>query len=52
MANLIIKVPQSIIPACDVTELSRFEEIVRETQSISKIVAYKISAVSNIVYRK
>jgi orotidine-5'-phosphate decarboxylase len=50
MANLIIKVPQSIIPACDVTELSRFEEIVRETQSISKIGAYKISAVLGLKY--
>lgn len=50
MANLLINVPQSIIPACDVTELSRFEEIVRETQSISKIGAYKISAVLGLKY--
>lgn len=50
MAYPIVNIAQSIIPACDVTELSRFEEIVRETHCISKIGAYKISAVLGLKY--
>jgi orotidine-5'-phosphate decarboxylase len=39
----VIKVDRSIIPACDV-DVQRFEEILKETDPISKIGAYKIGA--------
>ncbi|HLD58731.1 MAG TPA: orotidine 5'-phosphate decarboxylase / HUMPS family protein [archaeon] len=38
----IIKIPRSVIPACDVAELEKFEQIVEETAQIEKIGAYKI----------
>ena len=38
----IIKISRSVIPACDVAELEKFEEIVEETAQIEKIGAYKI----------
>ncbi|MDD5148831.1 MAG: orotidine 5'-phosphate decarboxylase [Candidatus ainarchaeum sp.] len=38
----IIKIPRSVIPACDVAELEKFEEIVEATAGIEKIGAYKI----------
>jgi len=38
----IINIPRSVIPACDVAELEKFEEIVRETAQIEKIGAYKV----------
>ncbi len=50
MGGHIINATQSIIPACDVVDLSRFEEIVRETHQITKIGAYKISAVLGLKY--
>jgi len=50
MEKNIVNANRSIIPACDVIDLSRFEEIVRETHSISKIGGYKISAVLGLKY--
>jgi len=50
MGNHIINVTRSIIPACDVLELARFEELIRETHDIPKIGAYKISAVLGLKY--
>ncbi|MBN1940590.1 MAG: orotidine 5'-phosphate decarboxylase [Candidatus Diapherotrites archaeon] len=38
----IIKIPRSVIPACDVASIERFEEIVKATGDIEKIGAYKI----------
>jgi orotidine-5'-phosphate decarboxylase len=38
----IIKIPRSVIPACDVEDIKKFEEIVQETAGIEKIGAYKI----------
>ena len=38
----IIKIPRSVIPACDVAEIEKFEQIVEETAQIEKIGAYKI----------
>ncbi|MBU0661850.1 orotidine 5'-phosphate decarboxylase, partial [Candidatus Micrarchaeota archaeon] len=40
--NEIIKMPRSIIPACDVATIEEFEKIVRETSDVKKIGGYKI----------
>ncbi len=46
----IIQAEKSLIPACDVKELKRFEEIIRETNDIPLVGAYKISAVLGLKY--
>ncbi len=41
--STIIKIDRSIVPACDVSK-ERYEDIIKETQSILRIGAYKIGA--------
>lgn len=39
---MVIKIKKSIIPACDVDDIKKFEEIVKATHDLEKLGAYKI----------